>query len=80
MWLVGYSELKKKGIFEAFLQELLDKTSEDERKHYFLFQHFSMNRFTIDLKQNWNEALDLKENLEKRGTEHRNRIFEAFLS
>lgn len=79
LWIVGYSELKKKGIFEIFLQELLDKTNEDDRKNYFLFQHFSMNRFTIDLKQNWNEALDVKENLENRGAEHRNRIFKNFL-
>ena len=55
LWLVGYSELKEKGLFLPYREELKKSYSADEKsksnwQNVFVFQHFSMNRFTIDLK------------------------------
>ena len=50
VWLVGYAELKGKGLFLEYRDEL--KKSYGESKAWekvFVFQHFSMNRFSIDL-------------------------------
>ena len=59
IWLVGYAELKDKGIFVPYRDEL--KSAAIARKpktaaaatvydQLFVFQHFSMNRFLIDLR------------------------------
>ncbi len=74
IWLVGYSELKPKGIFTKYRDQL--KKYADWNK-IFVYQHFSMNRFSIDLKnfmQSHNE-LSLKEALFQLGTLHKNEIF-----
>ena len=50
LWLVGYAELKKKGLFLEYRDAL--KKSYGVSKAWekvFVFQHFSMNRFSIDL-------------------------------
>ena len=52
VWIIGYSEMKKGGIFEAYTDEL--KTLYDDtnlREAVFMYRHFSMNQFTIDLKK-----------------------------
>ena len=50
LWLVGYSELKNKGIFTGYKDCLKECYSDgDFWDKVFVFQHFSMNRFTIDL-------------------------------
>lgn len=72
IWLVGYSELSAKGIFKAYREKLCSLCSKNDQ--LFVYQHFSMNRFTIDLKNNYNEKLSLKENLEYIGTVHRNQL------
>ncbi len=81
LWLVGYAELKQKGIFSKY-RELL-KESYLEQNEYssvwekvFVFQHFSMNRFSIDLKafmQNHRE-LNLEEAIHEVGKMHKNEI------
>ena len=61
LWLVGYAELKEAGLFLSYKKELLenyDKTSEAWNK-VFVFQHFSMNRFSIDLKSYQGKHRDL---------------------
>lgn len=78
LWLVGYSELKTKGIFEKYrdeLKALYQKTAPDYWKKVFVFQHFSMNRFTIDLKEHFDENLALIENIHDLGILHRSEIF-----
>lgn len=91
LWLVGYAELKQKGIFvpyrDALFQEYRSKEnctaeSYETWERVFVYQHFSMNRFLIDLKefstaQNcaaFNEST-LKKNLEALGAKHRHEIF-----
>ena len=74
IWLVGYSELKPKGLFSRYRETL--KTYAN-LKNLFVFQHFSMNRFTIDLAnfQTQHKNLSLKEAIETLGKEHLREIF-----
>ncbi|PIE99083.1 MAG: hypothetical protein CR988_00330 [Treponema sp.] len=76
LWIVGYSELKSRKVFEKYancIYNLYSNLPEAKQKIY-LFQHFSMNRFSIDLKKNYQSQLSLKENLNKIGTKHRQDI------
>jgi len=94
LWLVGYGELKKTGIFEAYKQTLCGKYTEfctndrngknesvdnvvnSHANSFLVFQHFSMNRFSIDLKQHQiNSGLALKDALFDLGKKHRKEIF-----
>ena len=96
LWLVGYSELKEGGFFTDYRDALYqsyrkydDKLpSQDNNADFlslwdkvFVFQHFSMNRFTIDLadfeKKN-SPALKNKSLIEKitqLGIMHKNEVF-----
>ena len=82
LWLVGYSELKEKGIFTDYKNELKKRyqTSEESKNAWnnvFVYQHFSMNRFSIDLKEfsTENKNLDLKTQLKTLGKKHKDEIF-----
>lgn len=72
LWLVGYSELNDKSVFAGYKKTLMqtydeNKASEKSQtsgahsawKDVYVFQHFSMNRFSIDL----NSFMDKKKNL-----------------
>ncbi len=74
LWLVGYSELKEKGIFVRYRDTLKECA---DMKRLFVFQHFSMNRFSIDLKNFMQERpeLTLKDALCALGSRHRTEIF-----
>ncbi|MBO5237008.1 MAG: hypothetical protein J6B32_07875 [Spirochaetaceae bacterium] len=80
IWLVGYSQLKGKGLFE-FYRNVFAKTYKTQNcklwDKVLVFQHFSMNRFLIDLasfsKENPN--ISLKEQLIELGTKHRLEVF-----
>lgn len=121
IWLVGYGELREKGLFAEYAKALkaaafssgsmtastqtavrsgdsqrvescaisgragaqfspggrqpessLEATAIDLK--ILLFQHFSMNRFSIDLKERYNPAEDMKANLERVGLFHRREI------
>ena len=86
IWIVGYGELKPKGIFSVYktaLQELFNAAAgafeksfeKNFEKSVFVYQHFSMNRFTIDLKEKSKQGLSLADNLRAVGTLHRQEIF-----
>lgn len=83
MWLVGYAEVKEKGIFKEYRNTLLSEyqnsqVSKDTYKKFFVFQHFSMNRFLIDLNEftkDLEKDISLENRLEKLGTLHRKQIF-----
>lgn len=74
IWLVGYTELKPKGIFETY-REVLKKNADWEK--LFVFQHFSMNRFSIDLNNfmKENPELSLPEALSLLSEIHKSEIF-----
>ncbi len=96
LWLVGYAELKGRGLFLDYRNQLaksygIELTGEgqvDSAPQGFLpqwnqvmvFQHFSMNRFTIDLADKLDEGkinsqLPLQEQLAVLGAFHRQEIF-----
>ena len=80
LWLVGYSELKKKGIFELYREEFKNayKDKTNEWSYVFVYQHFSMNRFIVDLNsyRAENQSESLKSALKKIGLKHKKEIFE----
>lgn len=82
IWLVGYSELKNKGLFQLYRNQLKQSYANnlDQWQKVFVFQHFSMNRFTIDLgefcKKNGEcTNQSLLENIHQLGLIHKNEIF-----
>ena len=84
LWLVGYSELKEKGLFLNYRDELkkyysVDDKSKSNWQKVFVYQHFSMNRFTIDLKNYIEKKIDNckidREILHELGQIHRTEIF-----
>ncbi len=93
LWLVGYAELKGKGIFAPYRDALLRAYERKGRvvgnaeidsawQRVFVYQHFSMNRFLIDLKEFSGaencaafDTVALKKNLETLGAKHRREIF-----
>ena len=83
LWLVGYAELKGRGLFlnyrDALKKEYFseDGSARTEWNRVFVFQHFSMNRFTIDLGEfmkNQN-IQNIKDGAEQLGTIHKLEIF-----
>ena len=84
MWLVGYAEVKEKGIFQEYKKTLFEEYQKNEDgktayKNFFVYQHFSMNRFLIDLnefsssKETTNKSLETR--LNELGTIHKKQIF-----
>ncbi len=84
LWLVGYSELKEKGIFSSYRETLKADCLPEAWNKVFVFQHFSMNRFTIDLSDYINQKTGgaqknatLESNIHELGVLHRKEIFGA---
>ena len=81
LWLVGYGELKKKGVFNEYKQKLFNnyKTNDSLWNKVFVYQHFSMNRFSIDLNEYRNKHTNdsLNTCLENLGKQHKIEIFES---
>lgn len=83
LWLVGYSELKKNGIFELYGKKFKSFYQNENSKYWdfvFVYQHFSMNRFSIDFNEFRNKnkidnSENLKELLCELGHFHRDKIF-----
>ena len=79
LWLVGYSELKEKGLFGAYRDTLKSSCGSEAWDRVYVFQHFSMNRFTIDLsdfiKAGKKEKTPLESNIHELGLLHRKEIF-----
>jgi hypothetical protein len=73
LWLVGYGELRAGGLFARYAEELRARyePSDDAVRVY---QHFSMNRFSIDLRDHLDPADDLATNLRRLGLERRREI------
>ena len=84
LWLVGYSELKEKGIFSSYRENLKQACPQKAWEKVYVFQHFSMNRFTIDLGEYINsktpkaeKKASLESNIHELGLLHRKEIFGA---
>ena len=75
VWITGYSEMKKGGVFEVYTNEL--KALYDKSRHknkIFMFRHFSMNQFTIDLKKQAVKGETTVQTLERTGSAYRRRF------
>lgn len=75
IWLVGYAELKPRGLFTTYRDILADEYRARPESELYVFQHFSMNCFTTDLKKRADPDRSLAENLRVIGCEHRKEIF-----
>jgi hypothetical protein len=78
VWITGYSEMKKGGIFEAYTEKLTElyMNKEEMYKQIYFYRHFSMNQFTIDLKQQTLPEETLTKSLKRIGSAYRQRILE----
>ena len=76
MWLVGFSELKGKGIFNRYRDVLRQNYNDEDWKKVYLYHHFSMNRFTVDLgKFIEKKGLPIEQALHELGKEHRIEVY-----
>jgi hypothetical protein len=75
VWICGYSEMKKGGVFDAYTQELKALYGGNALEELvFLYRHFSMNQFTIDLKQQTFRGEPLEKALERIGKAYREKF------
>jgi hypothetical protein len=82
VWIIGYSEMKKGGIFEAYTETLESLYGPESpqaaaaarREELFFFRHFSMNQFTIDLSRQALPGETVQAGLNRIGRAYRRRI------
>ncbi|MDR2246511.1 MAG: hypothetical protein LBE17_07580 [Treponema sp.] len=78
VWITGYSEMRPGGVFETYTETLrsLYKRRPKRRTELFFYRHFSMNQFTIDLRQKTLPGESTGEALIRIGAAYRKRILE----
>ncbi|MCL2185295.1 MAG: hypothetical protein FWB86_05495 [Treponema sp.] len=76
VWITGYSEMRKNGLFESYTEslKLLYANKSELYKQLYIFRHFSMNQFTIDLKQQSLPGETVLKTLARIGTAYKQRI------
>jgi len=76
VWIIGYSEMRKNGIFEVYTEKLKEicNANKDFYKQIYFYRHFSMNQFTIDLKQKSVSGETVSKSLKRIGKDYRERI------
>ena len=75
VWITGYGEMGRGGIFAAYTEELKTIYGKTKLKDIvFLYRHFSMNQFTIDLKRQAIPGEPLTHTLHRIGTAYRQRF------
>jgi hypothetical protein len=76
VWIIGYSEMKKGGIFEVYTDTLksLCASNPELKASLYFYRHFSMNSFTTDLKQQARPGESAAESLRRIGIGYRERV------
>ena len=76
VWITGYSEMKKGGIFESYTEKLKELYADNGAlyKQLFFYRHFSMNQFTIDLKRQALPGETAAKSLKRIGAAYRKRV------
>ena len=77
LWLSGLGELGPKGLFGVYagaLERAYRGAPRRLRERVWLFRHFSMNQFAIEVKAKAEPGKALIEELERIGTENRRRV------
>lgn len=82
VWITGYSEMKKNGIFFEYTNALCAAFERDaiDPQEILCFRHFSMNQFTIDLNKQRSAGEALPDALNRIGAAYRARIFGGLFS
>ncbi|MGL4986105.1 MAG: hypothetical protein ACRC5H_03090 [Treponemataceae bacterium] len=85
LWIIGYAQLREKCLFSLYqktLSNLYQKDlNSDYTKYFLVFQHFSMNRFSIDLndflkgKYGEHKTENIQQAIQTLGLYHRKKIF-----
>jgi len=78
VWITGYSEMRKNGLFEVYTEKLKELYADNKElyKQLFIYRHFSMNQFTIDLKKQAMAGETAVKALKRIGGAYRERILE----
>lgn len=76
LWIIGYSEMGRGKLFEAFTETLQTAYAENSRsnKSIYLYRHFSMNQFSIDFNKQHLASESTRETLQRIGYQYRKRI------
>jgi len=75
VWITGYSEMKERGVFAAYTNELKTIYNKSELvETLFLYRHFSMNQFTIDLKRQTSPGESVAKALKRIGAAYRRKF------
>jgi hypothetical protein len=78
VWITGYSQMRRGGIFEAYTETLTriysGKANAALRESLFVYRHFSMNQFTINLRQESRPGEKSRDTLLRIGRAYRERI------
>jgi hypothetical protein len=76
VWIIGYSEMHKKGVFKTYTQTLARRARADSTFYdaLYFYRHFSMNQFTIDLNKKRQAEEPAAITLERIGREYRARV------
>jgi hypothetical protein len=78
VWITGYSQMRRGGIFEAYTETLAricsGRAGAALRESLCLYRHFSMNQFTIDLRRKTRPGEDIPDALLRVGRAYRERI------
>jgi len=76
VWIIGYSEMRKGGIFEVYTDAIKDlyRGQKKRRDELFFFRHFSMNQFTVDISKKRKAGEGIAETLGRIGAAYRERI------
>jgi hypothetical protein len=76
VWIIGYSEMKKGGVFETYTDRIkeLYAAFPRRREEIFFYRHFSMNQFTIDLRQQALTGERTEDTLRRMGAAYRVRV------
>jgi len=79
VWITGYSEMRKGGIFQSYTESVktLYANKTEKFEQLFIYRHFSMNQFTIDLNQQKLPGETTAKTLKRIGSAYRDRIFES---
>jgi hypothetical protein len=76
VWIIGYSEMKKGGVFETYTEclKLQYRPFPSRLGEIFFYRHFSMNQFTVDLRRQAYGGETVTESLRRVGAAYRLRI------
>ncbi|MDR2796528.1 MAG: hypothetical protein LBB47_07455 [Spirochaetaceae bacterium] len=79
VWVTGYSEMRRRGVFERYTAALRDLAGcgSLDTENLFIYRHFSMNQFTIDLRQKMPPGKSVAETLRVIGAAYREKTLPA---